>query len=336
MLSFLLCSFLHFVDDPRQAILLADQLRSPFAVAFDSGRNTYFVEYTGHRLGMLDSQHLTVYLAGTGAKGDLDGQPDTSALNSPHNLAIAPNGDIYLADTLNHKIKKYDPKTQVLSTFAGTGKAGFLGDGEPAAKARFNETYHVTLDTAGKNLYVVDLKNQRIRCINLKTQLVRTVAGNGHKGTPVEGEDALASPLNDPRAMVVDQQGQLYLLQRGGNDLWKVDTQGKLRRIAGTGKKGYSGDGEAAVRATLSGPKHLCFDLEENLLIADTDNHCIRRVNLKTGLIHLVAGRGNKTLPDRATNISLKEPHGVTVHPDSGDIYIADSGNNRIIKLVAK
>jgi DNA-binding beta-propeller fold protein YncE len=337
-MSMLICLLLavHQNESGLQAILVTDRLAAPFAVAFDSRNTAYFVEYQGHRLGRLDEQKQPVYLAGTGTKGDRDGLPDVSALNAPHNLAIAPTGDIYIADTFNHKIRKYDPKTKELTTFAGTGKPGFSGDDGPALAASFNETYHVTLDPLGQNLYVADLKNQRVRRIDLRTLVVTTVAGNGKKGTPVEGAAALSSPLNDPRAIIVDAQGQLYILQRGGHDLWKIDADGKLRRIAGTGRKGYSGDNGPARDAQLSGPKHLCFDQEGNLLIADTDNHCIRRVNLKTGMIQLVAGRGTGSVPGNATAIQLKEPHGVTVKPNTSVIYVADSSNNRIIQLAPR
>jgi DNA-binding beta-propeller fold protein YncE len=321
-------------DKQLQASLVTSQVAAPFAVAFDASNVAWFVEYQGHRLGMLNEQNQPFYLAGTGSKGDRDGQPGVSALNAPHNLAIAPSGDIYIADTFNHKIRKYDPKTKELTTFAGTGKPGFSGDDGPTQSASFNEAYHVALDPQGTHLYLADLKNNRIRRIDLKTQVVATVAGNGKKGAPVEGTMAKDSPLNDPRAVIVDDQGQLFILQRGGNDLWKVDTNGKLRRLAGTGKKGYSGDNGPAKDATLSGPKHLCFDQEGNILIADTDNHCIRLVKQKTGTIHLIAGRGTGPVPGKATDIRLNQPHGVTVEPKTHYIYIADSNNNRIVKLL--
>ena len=299
--------------------LVADQLQQPFAVAFDAAATAYFVEYQGHRLGRIVDGRVT-YVAGTGQKGNT---PVT--MNSPHNLAIAPSGLIYLADSFNHTVRTYDPATKQLSIFAGTGKPGFSGDGGPAHSAIFNETYHVALDPAGKHLYVVDLKNQRVRRIDLATKLVTTVAGNGKKGQPLPGTPALHSPLNDPRAVIVDAEGQLYLLQRGGNDLWKIDTRGILHHIAGTGKKGYVGDGGPANVAMLNGPKHLCFDEAGNILIADTENHCIRQVNLKTGQITLVMGRGKGT--------TLKQSHGVTLKPGTNEIYVADSGNGRILRL---
>lgn len=311
--------------------LVANQLPGPFAVAFDANGTAYFVEYEGHRLGkIVDGK--PVYLVGTGKKGDSDkgdtknGEKLIGQFNSPHNLVIAPDGVIYIADTFNHTIRVYDPTTKQLSTFAGTGKPGFAGDDSPVHQASFNETYHVALDPAGKHLYVVDLKNQRVRRIDMVSRLVTTVAGNGKKGQPSEGMTAAESPLNDPRAVIVDDQGQLYILQRGGNDLWKVDASGKLSRLAGTGKKGYRGDGGPARSAELNGPKHLCFDEAGNILIADTENHCIRKLDVKTGQIDLVAGRGRVT--------DLRQPHGVTVKPGTSEIYIADSSNNRIVRLV--
>jgi len=335
-MSLVLCMILSIshIESRFQAFLVADHLDVPFSVAFDASSTAYFVEFQSHRLGTLNDQNQPIYLAGTGAKGNRDGRPGTSQLNAPHNLAVTPNGDIYIADTMNHTIRKYNRHTKELSTIAGTGKPSFSGDDGPALTACFNETYHVTLDPQGKLLYVADLKNQRIRRIDLNTQIVTTVVGNGRKGSPIEGGSALNSPLNDPRAIIVDNQGQLYILQRGGNDLWKVDANGKMYRLAGTGKKGFSGDNGPARDATLSGPKHLCFDQDGNVLIADTDNHCIRLLNLKTGTIHLIAGRGTGTVPGKATDIRLNQPHGVTVKPGTGEIFVADSNNNRILKLV--
>ncbi len=335
MLMLCLLGFIPLVDN-YQATLVTDGVKSPFATAFDKSGTLYFVEYQGHRLGVLAANNKPTYLAGTGKKGDRDGLGTSAELDAPHNLAIGKDGCIYISDTFNHKIKKYDPKTKFITTFAGTGKAGFAGDGGDALLAQFNETYHITFDPSGKHLYVVDLKNQRIRRIEMASNRITTVAGTGKKGPPVEGRLASNSPYNDPRSLIVDDQGQLYILQRGGHDLWKVDAAGKLSRLAGTGKKGYSGDGGPAQQAQLSGPKHLCFDNQGNILIADSDNHCIRKLSLKTGIINLVAGRGKASLPGSATEISLNQPHGVTVKPGTDHIYIADSMNNRIIKLISK
>lgn len=326
-------------QDSLRAELVASNLQGPFAIAFDAAHTAWFVEYQGHRLGKL-VDGKPVYLAGTGTKGNSDsgdtkiGEKLIAQFNSPHNLAIAPDGLIYVADTFNHTIRIFDPKDNTVSTMAGNGLPGFGGDGELMHRACFNETYHVALDPTGKHLYIVDLKNQRIRKIDLTTRIITTVAGNGKKGQPVEGSLATQSPLNDPRAVVADAKGQLFILQRGGHDSWKVDAAGKLSRLAGTGKKGYSGDGGSARDAQLNGPKHLCLDAQGNILIADTENHCIRRVVVKTGKIELVAGRGDESLLGDAASIALRQPHGVTVHPGTQDIYIADSSNNRIVRLV--
>jgi DNA-binding beta-propeller fold protein YncE len=322
--------FLLLLAPPDDVQVVAEKLQQPFAVAFDAEGTPWFVEYQGHRLGkIVDGK--AVYMVGTGKKGNspqattMRGDKLIGQFNSPHNLAI--HGLIYIADSFNHTVRIYIPPSNELGTFAGTGKPGFSGDGGPAHQATFNETYHVTLDPAGKHLYVVDLKNQRVRRIDLTTKVVTTVAGNGKKGQPTEGAKSLETPLNDPRALIVDGAGQLYLLQRGGHDLWKIDANGVLHRLAGTGQKGYTGDGGPARDAQLNGPKHLCFDEAGNILIADTENHCIRRLNVKNGVITLVLGRG--------TGTTLKQPHGVTVKPGTSEIYVADSGNGRIVKLVS-
>lgn len=140
-----------------------------------------------------------------------------------HNLAVTPAGDVYIADTWNHCIRKIDPKSGAITTVAG-GKAGYSGDGGPAAKATFDYVMCVTLNATNDQIYVADLKNRRIRCVDLRTGVVETVAGNGKKGVPRDGDIAVESPLVDPRAVVVDSRNRIYVLERSGHAL-------RVRRI---------------------------------------------------------------------------------------------------------
>jgi DNA-binding beta-propeller fold protein YncE len=313
------------------------ELREPFAVDFDREGNLFLVEMSGNRVLKVDGKGVLTVVAGTGEKGGAGdgGAARKASFNGMHSLVIAPGGDLYLADTWNNRVRKIDPKTSIITTIAGTGKKGFDGDRGPAVKALFGGIYCVALDSRGERLYLADLDNRRIRVVDLKTNVVSTVAGNGEKGVPADGARAVESPLVDPRAVAVDGKGNVYILERAGHALRVVSPDGKIRTIVGTGKAGSSGDGGEASKATLNGPKHLCIDREGNVLIADTENHRIRKYLPREGKIVNVAGtgqRGSAGLGGDPLRCELSRPHGVFVH-SSGAIYIADSDNHRIVKI---
>jgi sugar lactone lactonase YvrE len=317
---------------------LQAKLVEPFGVDFDRAGNMYIVELSGGRLLKVDSKGILTVVAGSlNKKGyDGDGGPAANAVfNGMHNLAIAPSDDIYIADTWNACVRKIDAKTGVISTIAGIGKKGYSGDGGPATKALFGGIYCVALDPAGKRLYCADLDNRRIRMVDLGTGIVATVAGNGQKGVPKDGDDAVKSPLVDPRAVAVDPRGNVWILERGGHALRVVDPAGKIRTVAGTGKLGSSGDGGDALLALLNGPKHLFADGDGNVIIADAENNLIRRFQPKDGKIVRVAGtgkRGRGGTGGPPLQAELARPHGVYVH-SSGVLYITDSYNNRILRI---
>lgn len=318
----------------------ADQARitSPFGVEFVADGTLYFVEMTGHRLRKIDRDGKVTTIAGSGEAGDGgDGSPASGAkVNGPHSLAAARNGDIFIADTWNNRVRKVDARTGDITTVVGTGRKGFSGDGGPATKADFGGIYCLALDEDKGALYLADLDNRRIRVVDLKTGVVSTVAGNGKKGVPQDGADARSAPLVDPRAVAVDRRGNVYILERSGNALRVVDPSGKIRTVAGTGKRGDSGDGGDARNATMDGPKHLCIDPQGNVLIADTENHRIRLYRPSDGTIQAVAGTGKKGtggLDGPPAQAELAQPHGVTIGPGQV-LYISDSTNDRILKIV--
>lgn len=311
------------------------KLREPFAAALDAAGNMFICEESG-RVLKVDAKGTIKTIAGEGGKGfSGDGGPSAKAqLHFPHNLIVAPNGDLLIADTLNSCVRKIDAKTGVITTIAGTGEKGFAGDGGPAAKAKFNGTFSIALDRAGRQLYICDLGNRRIRAMDMKTAIVKTVAGNGQRGLPTDGADATTSPLADPRAVCVDSKGNIYILERSGHALRAVDKAGKIRTVAGTGKKGIAGDGGDALQAEMNGPKHLYPDLQDNILIADAENNIVRKYIPATGKIVRVAGTDKKgaALDADPLKTKLARPHGVYVHTD-GTIYIVDSYNNRVLKI---
>jgi sugar lactone lactonase YvrE len=313
------------------------KLVAPFGVAFDREGTLFFVEMTGHRLRKISQDGLVSTVAGSGREGSggEGGQAAQAELNGPHSLTVAKNDDIFVADTWNNRIRKIDPLTGVITTVAGTGRKGFSGDGGPALEADFGGIYCLALDEANQSLAVADLDNRRVRQIDLKTGIVSTVAGNGKKGVPADGDVAKAAPLVDPRAVALDGRGNLYILERSGHALRAVDRSGKFRTLAGTGRPGDSGDGGDARQARLNGPKHLCVSSAGDVYIADTENHRVRVFRAATGTIDTVAGTGRKGMAGvdgPASQAELSQPHGVTFGP-GGFLYISDSSNNRILRM---
>jgi hypothetical protein len=322
-------------EDKVSLVAIDRQISEPFGVDFDAAGTMYVIEYGAHRLIRVKDGHSEV-IAGNGQKGlGGDGGPATAAqLNSPHNIAITPGGDIYIADTFNSRVRKIDGKSGVISTFAGTGEKSFSGDGGPAEKAGFGNIYCVAFDGNFSHMYLADLDNRRIRAIDMKSGVVSTVAGNGKKGVAKDGGDAKDEPLVDPRAVAADGVGNVYVLERSGNALRVVDSSGKIKTVAGTGKAGYGGDGGPAMKAMMNGPKHLVVEKNGDVLIADTENHVIRRFRVKEGTMELVAGTGKSGagFSERAEKCELSRPHGVYESGD-GFIYIADSENGRILRI---
>jgi DNA-binding beta-propeller fold protein YncE len=314
------------------------KLLMPFGVDFDGSGNVYIVEFNGNRVRRVDSKGMISTVAGstdTDSPGNV-GAVIKAEFKAPHNLAVTRDNNILVADTLNNRVCKIDIRDNRLTVIAGTGEKGFSGDGGPAAKARFGNIYCASLDPRGEKLYLADLDNRRIRVLDLQTGVVKTVAGNGQKGVPLDGSEAVKSPLADPRAVAADDKGNVYVLERSGNALRCVDSQGKIRTIAGTGKAGATGDGGDARTATLNGPKHLCIDRDGNVIVADTENHLIRKVLVTEGKIIRVAGSGKKGatgVGGPPLEVELNQPHGVAVHPTTGILYIADSSNNRVLKI---
>jgi DNA-binding beta-propeller fold protein YncE len=278
-------------------------------------------------------------LAGTGKRGDAgDGGPAKNAqFNGMHNLIVGPDGSVYLADSFNARIRRYDPKTGTVSTFAGTDKKGYSGDGGPARKSEFGETICIAFGPGAKAMYVADIRNRRVRAIDMKTGTVTTFAGNGEKGVPKDGAPAKDQPLVDPRAVTADARGNVYILERSGHALRVVTPDGAIRTVAGTGQKGIGGDGGPALKAGLNGPKFVSIDRDGSVLIADTENHQIRRYVPGKETIELVAGTGKKGtagVGGDPLKLEMAQPHGVTTHPTTGEIIIADSSNGRILKIV--
>jgi sugar lactone lactonase YvrE len=315
------------------------QLHHPFGIDFDKSGSMFIVELEGGHVHRVDSRGIFATIAGTGEeKGDAgDGGPAKQAtFNGMHSLAIAPSGEIYIADTWNNRVRRIDQKSGTISAFAGTGKKAYAGDDGPAIKSDCGGIYCVAFSPDAKTLYLADLDNRRIRAVDVPTGIIRLIAGNGERGVPANGAVAREAPLVDPRAVAADGEGNVYVLERGGHALRIVDRAGKIRTVAGTGNAGPAGDDGPALAATLRGPKHLCLDRDGNVLIADTDNHVIRKYLPREGKLVRIAGTGktgDAGLGGSPDKIELNQPHGVCVDA-RGTLYIVDSHNNRVLKIV--
>ena len=310
------------------------KLIEPFGVAFDKAGSLYVCEYRGHRITRVSPSGNISLFAGTGEAGyGGDGGPAARALfNEPHGLAIV-DRQMYVADTRNQRIRKIDLKSGTITTIAGTGKAGFSGDGGPAINAEFNGVFAIAVNKEGNKIYVADLGNRRIRFLDLRSGTIMTVAGNGAEGVPSDGSDAASSPLVDPRAVALDAKGNLYILERRGDALRVVGPRGKIRTLIGPAARD-----NPPREPKLNGPKHLCADLDDNVIIADSENHLIRKYFPNEGKTLTIAGTGEKgarLVPQDPVKSQLNRPHGVYVHP-SGSLYISDSDNNRILKMTGQ
>ena len=308
-------------------------LNNPFGLVIGPDGALYWVEYGSHRLLRLDlrSKKISV-LAGTGTKGySGDGGPATAAqLNTPHELRFDTKGNIYIAERDNHTVRFIDMKAKTISTAVGTGERGFSGDGGPSNKAQLAQPHSIALDRTD-NVYICDIMNNRVRKIDAKTGIIATFAGTGERSNTPATASLDGTPLAGPRSIDITPDGKMYLVLREGNRVFEIDVvRRQLKLVAGTGEMGYSGDGGDAVFAKFNGPKGIAYSPEGALYISDTENHVIRRIDLRNGMISTVVGTGQRgDGPDGdPLTCKLARPHGVFIRGRT--LYVGDSENHRI------
>lgn len=301
----------------------------------------YVTEVENHRVLRVDLEKNTVTtVAGNGTKGySGDGGPATAAqLNEPYEVRFAKNGDMYFVEMQNHIIRKVDANSAQISTIAGTGTAGFSGDGGPALKAQFNRPHSIVLSEDDSILYVADIQNHRIRAIDLAKGTITSIAGNGQKKLPVDGEPTVGKPMVGPRALYLDGD-DLWIALREGHSVWRLDLKsGLVHHVACSGKKGYSGDGGSAKEATMNGPKGIVKAPNGCLYVVDTENQAIREIDVENDRIRTVAGigpkgRGYSGDGGPATEAKMDRPHGIGVDQNNA-LYIGDTNNHRVRKVV--
>ena len=309
------------------------QVNNPYGVVIGPDSALWFCDLDNQRIRRFDLKtRRTTDVAGNGQRAYAgDGGPATAgSLNMPHEVAFDARGDLYIAERDNHVVRKVGLRTGVMTTVAGTGVAGFSGDGGPAARAQLRQPHSIAIGRDGR-LLICDVGNHRIRAVDLSTGSIDTIGGTGERLPTPDGAALKGAPLNGPRTLVIDRDGTIYLALREGNAIYRIESGTRtLHHIAGTGEQGYSGDDGPARLAKLAGPKGLALS-RRALFLADTENHVIRRIDLDRGVITTVLGtgtRGDGPEPE-PRQCRLARPHGLFAAAD-GTLYVGDSEAHRI------
>lgn len=270
-------------------------------------------------------------IAGTGQGIDGgDGGPGLSTnLVQPFDVELGPDGALYICEFGAHRIRRLDLKTNQITNVAGTGQAGYSGDGGPATQAMLNQPHELQFDRE-ENIYFTDMRNHAIRKIAARTGIITTLAGNGKAGFAGDDGPAQAAQLNQPHSVCLDEQGGLYIADVGNHRVRRIDLPtGRIETIAGTGERKLPREGGTAASEPLFGPRAVCL-VNGELWIALREGHSVWRLNLKTGKLHHVAGNGKagyKVDRGPAKEALVYSPKGISFGPD-GRVYLVDSSNH--------
>ncbi len=323
-----------FSRDNEGALVAA--LAGPQGVVVDVGQNLFIADTGNHRVRRVDAvTGIITTLAGTGQRGSSgDGGAAASAdLDSPAGVGVDGSGNVFVADTGNHRIRRIDSITGVITTYAGTGQQGSSGDGAAASNADLDSPGGVAADEAG-NVVIADSGNSRIRRVASGTGVITTLAGTGEEG--FGDGSALAASFFQPQGVGVDRDDNVFVADWGNSRIRKIDaTTGMVTTIAGDGTFGFSGDNGLATQAGVSSPYGVAADASGNVYIADTFNHRVRRVTFEEGVITTVAGDGFTQFSGDngfAHGASLSQPEGMA-RDSSGNLFIADTSNNRVRRV---
>lgn len=298
-------------------------LRIPHDVAVDSGNNFYIADSGNHRIRKIDiSTGIITTVAGTGIGGyNEDGISATSAnLNYPTGIKFDDEGNLYIADKDNHRVRKVDAVTGKISTVAGTGTAGYSGDGSSAVEAELDIPWEVDLDASG-NVYIVDRNNHCIRKVDSATGIISTFAGTGTAGYNGDGIESSTAYLSDPRGVAIGDSGDCFIVDKGNYRIRRVDAgTGLISTFAGTGSLTYNGEGMLATIAQLALPQGVAVDISGNVYVGDTGNSRVRKVDAATGIISNV-------------NDAAWEKPAAVLFDGADNLYVADSGAHRVLRV---
>jgi hypothetical protein len=302
-------------------------LLQPLGLAYDAQGDLFFAEAGNHTIRRLDPAGNLTTVAGSGTQGfSGDGGAAIAAqLDSPHAVVLDSAGNLFIADTHNHRVRRVDAITQTISSVAGTGSAGFSGEFGPATSARLASPLGLALD-ATNHLYIADSGNHRIRRLDLETGLITTVAGTGAQGFSGDRALAISASVDTPSGLAVDSFGNLYLADTDNHRIRRVDALTHLITTVAGGTPTSPLAHPVAIAITTAG-----------LLIADPARHRILQLDLSSGALSTVAGQGTQTFAGDgglATAAMLDSPAALAITP-SGDITVADTGNGRIRQVAA-
>jgi streptogramin lyase len=318
-------------DGGPAAQALLDQ---PFHCSQDRKGNFYIADTFNHCIRKADRKTGKIStVAGCGKKGYYGdhGQATLAALNEPYGVLPDEEGNLFIVDRLNYVIRRVDADTGIITTYAGSHQPGYFGDGGPADRAMMREPNALDFDPKG-NLYIADVSDNRIRRVDANTRVITTVAGSGRREFSGDGGPAAQASMNGARGVAFDRAGNMYVCEREGNRVRFANAKtGLIRTVAGTGAKGYSGDGGPALEATFNGPKWIHVGPDSGVYIVDTENHCVRRYDPGAKTVTTVAGGriGSGGDDGPALEAGMDRPHGCWVDR-AGTLYTADTNNHRI------
>ena len=272
-------------------------------IVFDVYGNLLLADSLNHAILKIDSHGYLTYFAGNGERGfSGDAGPATQAqLHSPYDVRIDSKGNVYIADVGNHRIRMVD-RHGVISTVAGTGVAGYSGDGGPAVNAQLNMPYGILLDNED-NLLIADSDNNVIRKVG-HDKIIRTVAGTGERGYAGDGGPARAAKFDSPQALAIDKDGRVYINDEHNNAIRIIDPDDTVRTLVGTKGPGFSGDGGPAIAAQIADPENIWVRKDGTILISARDNARVRIVSAD-GIINTFAGKGPTNKHDYFAPITL-------------------------------
>ncbi len=256
------------------------KINQPRGIAIDEQGNVYFADQANFRIRKVDAATgIITTVAGNGAPGysGNNGPATAAMINFAHSIAIDPNGDLVIADTWNHLIRKVTMSTGIIKTIIGSGFPGFSGDSGLARIARLNYPTGIAIDASG-NIYITDQQNNRVRKVTAADSLIHTIAGNGIMGYYGDGGLALAAQLNKPVGVAVDAAGVVYVADSYNNRVRKIDLSGMISSLSGTGVPGYNGDSISCYTAELNGPSDMTLDNAGNIYFCDAHNYRVRKI----------------------------------------------------------
>lgn len=300
----------------------------PVAVAYDATGNAYFADTDRNQIYEATLGGALQVVAGSGTQGSSGdgGAATAAALNAPQGVAIGPGGELYIADTGNQRIRVVRAGT--ISAFAGSGTRGFSGDGGPAAAASLSTPTALAVDATGA-LLLCDTGNQRVRRVS--SGVIATIAGNGTQGFAGDGGPATAAELDGPQGVASASDGRVFVADSRNHRIRVIDASGVINTLAGTGVRGYSGDGSAATAAALNLPRGLVLTSSGALVFADSDNRRIRAIS-PSGVIGTLIGAGTQGASAEGTaglSAWLNAPRAVAIS-SFGEITLADAANRNV------